>query len=349
MERRDFMKATAAAAVSAAPTEAQTAEAQTPVSAPPGFPPPDTINEGGMKFRILGRTGERVSLVGLGGFHLAKPGGPSEQEAIRLVHAFLDAGANFCDNCWDYNAGESEIRLGNALQGGYRDRAFVMTKIDGHTAKAAMGQLETSLKRLKVDHIDLLQFHEVIRIDDPERIFAPGGAFEAMQRAKEQGKIRHIGFTGHKSPAIHAHMFDVAAQHDFRFDTVQMPVNIMDAHFDSFQKTIFPLAIAAGTAVLAMKTFGDDFILQSGVAEPIEMLHYSMSQPVAVVVTGNDKMEILDQTLRAVRSYQPMTEAQQQSLLAKSLAASSGGKTERYKISHHFDGTIRNPQWLTEA
>ncbi|HYZ62940.1 MAG TPA: aldo/keto reductase [Acetobacteraceae bacterium] len=344
MERRDFMKASAGVAAAAA----SVAQAEA-AGAAPGFDPPQTIDEAGMKYRILGRTGERVSLVGIGGFHLAKPGGPDEAEAIRIVRTALDAGVNFLDNCWDYNGGESELRMGKALRDGYRQRAFVMTKIDGRTAPSAMGQIETSLKRLQIDTIDLMQFHEVIRMDDPERIFALGGALEAVLRAKEQGKVRYIGFTGHKSPAIHAHMLEVARSHGFRFDTVQMPVNIMDAHFDSFQKTIFPLAQRVGTAVLAMKTFGDDFILKSGVAQPIEMLHYSMSQPVAVVITGCDHMRILDQAIQAARTYQPMTRPQQEALLARSASTASHGQTEHYKASQHFDGTVQHPHWLTEG
>ncbi len=313
------------------------------------WPPPQTFDEGGMKFRILGATGARVSIVGLGGFHLAKPGGPTAEEAIRIVRTGVDAGLNFCDNCWDYNGGESEVRLGNALRDGYRDKVFLMTKIDGRTAQAAMGQLETSLKRLQTDHLDLIQFHEIIRMDDPERIFAQGGALEAVLKAKEQGKVKHIGFTGHKSPTIHKHMFDVAAQHNFHFDTVQMPVNVMDAHFDSFQHTIFPIATRVNTAVLAMKTFGDPFIYQANVATPADLLHYSMSQPVALVVAGCDTMPILQQALEAIRTYQPMTQAQQASLLANSAAAAKNGFTEKYKISHHFDGTIQHPQWLTQV
>ena len=347
MERRDFLKASAVGAgvatiaASAAPAAEVAATRE----------PPETFDEGGMKYRILGQTGERVSLIGLGGFHLAKPepDGPTSEDAIRIVRTAVDRGVTFCDNCWDYNGGESEVRLGKALRDGYRDRVFLMTKIDGQTAKAAAGQLETSLRRLQTDHLDLIQFHEIIRMDDPDRVFAPGGALEAMLRAREQGKVRHIGFTGHKSPAVHRRMFEVAAQHKFRFDTVQMPVNVMDAHFDSFQATIFPIAEQQGTAVLAMKTFGDPFILNSGVAQPVEMLHYSMSQPVAVVITGCDTMPILEQALDAVRTYAPMTAAQQQALLARSAAAAQDGATERYKVSHQFDGTVQNPHWLTDA
>jgi aryl-alcohol dehydrogenase-like predicted oxidoreductase len=349
MERRDFLRTTALGAAVATVGAGTVGAGTAPAVAAPVREPPHTIDEGGMKYRILGRTGARVSLVGLGGFHLAKPGGPTEEEAIRIVRAGVDAGITFCDNCWDYNGGESEVRLGRALRDGYRDRVFLMTKIDGRTAEAAAGQIETSLRRLQTDHLDLIQFHEIIRMDDPDRVFAPGGALEAVLRAREQGKVRHIGFTGHKSPAIHRKMFEVAAAHDFRFDTVQMPVNIMDVHFDSFQNTIFPIAEQAGTAVLAMKTFGDPFVLDSHVAEPIEMLHYSMSQPVAVVITGCDRMPILEQAIEAARTWQPMTAEQQAALLARSAAAAQDGQTERYKVSGHFDGTVQNPQWLTQA
>ncbi len=350
MERRDVLKATALGAAAAAVSPAL-ASAQTAASPTAGhWPAPDTIQEGDMKFRILGTTGQRVSLVGLGGFHLAKPepDGPTAEDAIRIVRTGLDAGINFCDNCWDYNEGESEIRLGRALRDGYRQKAFLMTKIDGRTAASAMAQLETSLKRLQTDHLDLLQFHEVIRWDDPDRIFAEGGALEAVLKAQQQGKLRYIGFTGHKSPKIHRKMFEVAAQHDFHFDTVQMPVNVMDAHFDSFQDMIFPIAQQQKTAVLAMKTFGDTFIVDTHIAPPITMLHYGMSQPVAVVITGCDKMPILQQALAAVRSYQPMSAADQQALLARTAALGDSGRTEKYKISHHFDGTVQHPGYLTQ-
>jgi diketogulonate reductase-like aldo/keto reductase len=224
-----------------------------------------------------------------------------------------------------------------------------MTKIDGRTAEAAMGQLETSLRRLQTDHLDLLQFHEIIRWDDPDRIFAAGGALEAVLKAQQQGKVRYIGFTGHKSPEIHRKMFQVAAQHGFHFDTVQMPVNIMDAHYDSFQDMIFPIAQQQKTAVLAMKTFGDAFIYHAHVAPPVELLHYGMSQPVALVVAGCDSMPILQQALDAVRSYTPMSAADQQALLAKSAAIGGTGETEKYKISHHFDGTVAHPGYLTQT
>ncbi len=349
MERRDFIKAVgmAAAVGAAGPADIVADTTQGGQVKPTGYVTSKIAEHPDMKYRPLGATGERVSLVGIGGFHLAKPGGANSDEAVRIVHASIDAGINFCDNCWDYNGGESEIRLGRALgQGGYRDRTFLMTKIDGRTAKAAMTQLEESLRRMQTDHVDLLQFHEIIRMDDPERVFADGGALEAVLRAREQGKLRYIGFTGHKSPAIHRHMFDVADQHNFHFDTVQMPLNVMDAHFDSFEQGVLPVALAHGTAVLGMKAFGDPFILDSKVASPIEMLQYPMSLPISIQITGVDKMEILQQALQAVRSFQPFTPQRRAELLGRTADAARDGKTERYKTSTHFDGTVQNPQWL---
>jgi aryl-alcohol dehydrogenase-like predicted oxidoreductase len=198
----------------------------------------------------LGRTGERVSIVGLGGYHL---GIPTEEESVRIVRTALDHGMNFLDNCWDYNDGASEERMGKALRGGYRERAFLMTKLDGRTARAAAEQLEQSLRRLATETIDLVQIHEVIREDDPERCFAEGGAIEALVAARQAGKLRYLGFTGHKDPAIHLRMLERARQQGFRFDTVQMPLNVLDAHYRSFEREVLPVALADGVAVLGMK------------------------------------------------------------------------------------------------
>ena len=350
MDRRDVIKGIGAglgAAVGTAPVAALADAAAaairpTVTSRIPEHP--------AMKYRTLGTTGERLSLIGVGGFHLAKPtSGTTNAEAIGIVHAAIDQGVNFFDNCWDYNNGESEVRLGRALRGGWRDRVFLMTKLDGRTAEAARGQLETSLTRLGTDHLDLVQFHEVIRMDDPERIFAPGGALEAMLRARDEGKIRYIGFTGHKSPLIHKHMFEVAEAHGFHFDSVQMPLNIMDAHYDSFQQIVVPIAVRQGTGILGMKAFGDTFIYQSKVVSPIEMLQYPMNLPITVQVTGIDHMPILEQALEAVRTFEPWSEERIASVLDRSAKIAMTGETERYKTSHHFDGTVHNPQWLTEA
>ncbi len=349
MERRDLMKATVAGVAAAAmnvPADVVGQTSQGGQVKPTGPVTSKIAEHSDMKYRALGRTGERVSLVGMGGFHLAKPGGPSAEEAVRIVHAGIDAGINFCDNCWDYNGGESEIRLGRALSGGWRNRTLLMTKIDGRTAAAATSQIDESLKRLQTDHIDLLQFHEIIRMDDPERVFAQGGALEAVLRAREQGKVRYIGFTGHKSPAIHRHMFEVADQHGFHFDTVQMPLNVMDAHFDSFEQGVLPVATAHGTGVIGMKAFGDPFILDTKVATPLEMLHYPMSLPISLQVTGIDSLPILQQALIAVRSFALFTMEQRTELLARTEAVARDGKTERYKVTTHFDGTTQNPHWL---
>src|SRR5919205_1153647 len=236
--------------------------------------------------RELGRTGVRTSIVGLGGYHL---GLAEEAESIRIVRRALDHGMNFLDNCWDYNGGESERRMGKALRDGYRSKAFLMTKLDGRTAKSTSDQLEQSLKRLQTDTIDLVQIHEVIRKDDPERCFAKGGAIEALVAARKAGKLRFIGFTGHKDPRIHRKMIETARSNGFRFDTVQMPINVLDAHYRSFEKEVLPLALREGTAVLGMKSMAAGLILESGAASPVECLRYAMRVPrVTVTITGCD-------------------------------------------------------------
>ena len=304
--------------------------------------PVETKN--GIPYRTLGRTREKVSLVGLGGYHLGKQA--DAQESIKIIRTGLDEGLNFLDNCWDYNGGESEMRMGNALRDGYRQKAFLMSKIDGRTKAAATSQINESLKRLQTDRIDLMQFHEVIRESDPDRIFAEGGAMEAALEARKAGKIRYIGFTGHKSPEIHLKMLATAAQHKFTFDAVQMPLNVMDAHFDSFEKKVLPVLLQRDIGVLGMKPMGDHLILESKTATPVECLHYAMNLPTSVVITGCDSLPILQQALQAVRSFQPMNAAAVSALLAKTASAAEDGKFELYKISHHFDGTFANPQWL---
>jgi aryl-alcohol dehydrogenase-like predicted oxidoreductase len=276
--------------------------------------------------RRLGRTNEQVSLVGMGGFHIGKPDIP-DGDAIKLIHAAIDRGITFMDNCWDYNNGNSELRVGRALNiGGYRERSFLMTKIDGRTAKAFNEQFEQSLQRLLVDHVDLVQFHENIHPDDADRIFAEGGAFEAAIAARDAGKTRFIGFTGHKSPQLHLHMIEVAAKHGFTFDTVQMPLNVFDAHYESFEKHVLPVAREHDMGVIAMKTFGDHFILDSGAATPLEMLHYGMNLPVGVVVTGIDKPEILDQAIEAATSFVPLEPNVVAALLRKTEQPAANGK-----------------------
>jgi predicted aldo/keto reductase-like oxidoreductase len=250
------------------------------------------------------------------------------------------------DNCWDYNSGISEVRMGQALRDGYRQKVFLMTKIDGRDKNNAARQIEQSLGRLQTDVIDLLQFHEVIRLDDPDVIFAPGGAIEAVQEAKRAGKIRYIGFTGHKDPSVHLRMFETADKHSFHFDTVQMPINVMDAHFRSFLNGVAPVAQQHGTAILAMKTFGDPYILQSNTVTPLEALHFGLNSPASVVITGIDSPAILEQAFQAVQSFRPMDRQQVATILAKTKEAAMTGRFELFKTSTHYDGTIKNPSWL---
>jgi len=298
----------------------------------------------GVPYRALGRTGESVSLVGLGGYHIARQNDVAE--SIRIIRTGIDEGINFLDNCWDYNGGESEIRMGKALRDGYRQKAFLMTKIDGRTKSAAMTQLDESLRRLQTDRIDLLQFHEVIRDSDPDRVFAERGALEAVREAKKAGKVRFIGFTGHKSPDVHLKMLATASKHGFRFDAVQMPLNVMDAHFDSFEKRVVPVLTKDGVGVLGMKSMGDHFILASNTVTAVECLHYAMNLPTSAVITGCDSLPILQQALQAARSFQPMDSSEVAALLARTAKAAEVGRFELYKTTHQFDGTFANPQWL---
>ncbi len=301
-------------------------------------------NKSDIAQRTLGRTGEKISMVGLGGYHIGNQ--KDEQESIRIIRTALDNGINFLDNCWDYNAGNSEVRMGKALRDGYRQRAFVMTKIDGRTKKAAAQQLEESLRRLQTDHIDLLQFHEIIRMEDPERVFAAGGGMEAVVEAQKAGKVRYIGFTGHKSPDIHLKMLETADAHQFHFDAVQMPLNVMDAHYNSFEKKVLPVLVKKEIGVLGMKPMGAGIILSSKTVEPIECLHYAMSLPTSVVITGCDSVALVEQALKAARTFQPLSETQVAALLAKTKEAARSGEFEGYKTTTNFDGTAHNPQWL---
>ncbi len=304
------------------------------------------IIRGEMLYRELGSTGAEVSLIGMGGSHLGQPT-VAEDMAIRLIHEGLDRGITFLDNSWDYNEGRSEVRVGKALaQGGYRHKAFVMTKIDGRTKEVAATQIDTSLRRLQVDHIDLLQHHEVLRYDDPDRIFGEDGAMEAVVAAKQAGKVRFIGFTGHKDPHIHLYMLEVARQHSFHFDTVQMPINIMDAHFRSFSQLVVPRAMEQQIGILGMKCFGSGIILKSGMVEPLDCLNYSLNIPVSVLITGINTPELLEQAFTAVKGFKPMDEIAVSKLIAKTEKEALQGKYELFKTTSHFDTTARHPDWL---
>ncbi len=359
MERRSFIQGVGLAAVGA--TAAQAATGGTPVNVPalPQMRPADPADlpfvtdpgerRGDMLYRRFGRTQEMISAIGMGGFHIGK-NALSDADAARLIHQGIDRGITFMDNCWDYNDGRSELRMGVALeQGGYRDKVFLMSKMDGRTKKEAAQQIDTSLKRLRTDRIDLVQHHEILRFEDPDRVFAEGGAMEAFVEAKAAGKLRHIGFTGHKDPRIHQQMLHVAEERGFQFDSCQMPLNVMDAHFRSFAHLVLPYLAAHGIAVLGMKTFGDSVLLKANAPiTPIEMLHYSLNLPTSVVITGMESQRDMDQAFEAVRSFKPMDKAQVAELLGRSRPFAIDGKYELFKISETFDGTAKNAKWLGE-
>jgi len=305
---------------------------------------PPAAAAGGMPYRTLGRSGEKVSLVGLGGYHIANQ--ENVEESIRIIRTAIDNGINFLDNCWDYHDGESEVRMGKALRDGYRKKVFLMTKIDGQVKEVAARQIDESLRRLQTEVIDLVQFHEVIRPGDPERIFGPNGSFEAALEAKKAGKLRYIGFTGHKDPDIHLKMLDTAFKHGFTFDAVQMPLNVMDAHFKSFAKKVVPVLTQHGIGVLGMKPMGSGFILKSNTVRPVECLHYAMNLPTSVVITGCDSLKILEQALEAARTFRPLGEKQLAAILAKTAPVAAQGEFEPFKTTTDFDGTAHNPQWL---
>jgi len=331
MDRRDALKAFAAIALTGSPRRAAAGRAS-------GATPTDMV------YRELGRTGEKVSAIGLGGHHIGRP--RDAADGIRIIRSAVDRGITFLDNCWDYHDGESERRMGDALRDGYRKRVFLMTKFDGRTKSATASQIDESLKRLQTDMIDLMQYHENIRMEDPDRFFAPAGPLEALLEAKKAGKIRYIGFTGHKDPAVHVRMLDVAAAHAFQFDSCQMPLNVMDAHFRSFEREVLPRLVRAGIGVLGMKPMGDGFILKSGAVTPLECLHYALNLPTSVVITGCESIERLDQAFEAARTFRPMSQTAVEAILRKTKSVAMTGQFEPFKTSAMFDGTARNPQWM---
>ncbi len=321
----------------------------------PTKPPEGAPNEGDIQLpaggavprRKLGRTGATVSMIGLGGHHIGRP--KDEKDGIRIVRMAIDHGVDFLDNCWDYHGGESERRMGKALEGGYRQRAFLMTKLDGRTRAAAEAQLEQSLARLKTDVIDLVQIHEVIRESDPVRSFRPDGVIEALLAAKKAGKLRFIGFTGHKDPSIHKAMLKAADDHGFTFDTVQMPLNAMDAHFRSFEKEVLPILQEKDIGVLGMKSMGDGLLLKSGVVTARECLSYALSLPTSVVITGCESVGVLEQAIDVAMRFVPYGDPEKRALLARTSVAAADGRYELFKTSDRFDGTTQHPQWLESA
>jgi aryl-alcohol dehydrogenase-like predicted oxidoreductase len=309
-------------------------------------PRPVETRRGDMLYRSFGKTGETVSVLGVGGSHIGLTS--SDELAIRIVRTAIDCGVNYMDNSWDYNNGngQAETKMGKALRDGYRQKVFLMTKVDGRTKPAAAKQLDESLKRLQADHIDLLQFHEVIRMEDPDRFFADGGALEAFLEARKAGKIRYIGFTGHKDPAVHLRMLELARAHGFHFDAVLFPSNVMDWSFRSFVHQVMPVAIRDGVAIQTMKSMGDKFVLGAGVASPTECLQYALSQPTSVVIHGMEKMEYLEHSLEVVKNFKPLSAEQISALGARARQAAMTGRYELFKTTNHFDSTAQNPSWL---
>ena len=284
--------------------------------------------------RELGKTGMQVSALGVGGYHLGST--RDQKEATELVARALDAGINFFDNAWEYHKGESELRLGAALKG-KRDQAIVMSKVCTHGRDKAVGMrmLEESLRRLQTDHLDVWQIHEVIYEDDPELIFRPNGVAEALVEAKKQGKVRAIGFTGHKDPSIHLRMLE----HDFPFDTVQMPLNCFDATFRSFEQNVLPVATRRGIAVLGMKSLGGSGeMIKKGGVTPKEGLRYAMSLPVATTISGMDSIDVLEQNLKIVAGFQPYTAEEMDALRKRSQELAADGRMELFKTTKMYDG-----------
>jgi aryl-alcohol dehydrogenase-like predicted oxidoreductase len=298
------------------------------------------VPSGQVPKKPLGGTGVQVSAMGLGGYHLGSA--ETDQAANEIVAKALDHGVDFFDNAWEYHDGLSEERLGKALKGKH-DRAFVMTKVctHGRDKKIAMRMLEESLRRLQTDHLDLWQIHEVVYDNDPELIFAPNGAAEALLAARQQGKVRFIGFTGHKDPEIHLKMLS----HDFPFDTVQMPLNCCDATFRSFETHVLPEVNRRGMAALGMKSLGGSGeLVRHGAVTPEQGLRYAMSLPVATTISGVDTMEVLNQNLKVAVNFEPLDTAAMQTLRDQCRVLAADGRLELFKMTTKYDGKVGREQ-----
>ncbi|MDB6125863.1 MAG: aldo/keto reductase [Pedosphaera sp.] len=290
----------------------------------------------GIPRRTLGQTGVQISALGLGGHHLGDV--KNVDEAIQIIHGALDAGITFFDNCWEYYNGETENILGRGLKG-WRDKVFLMTKVctHGRSGELAMRMLEQSLRRLQTDHLDLWQIHGIVYENDPELAYAKGGVLEAFDKAKQQGKTRFVGFTGHKDPAFHLRMLELG----YRFDTVQMPLNPFDANYHSFEKQVLPEVNRRGMAALGMKSMsGGGEPVKKGIVQAEELLRYAMSLPVATTICGMDSLKVLEQNLRVARGFKPMTEREMEALRARCAPVAADGRFEPYKVSLRFDNPL---------
>jgi len=317
--RRDFLRKTTACGLGAVTMLRQARAAS------------DTA---GIAARPLGNTGVKVSMLGLGGHHIGRI--RDDQQSIQFIRKAIDMGVTFLDNAWEYHNGRSEELMGRALQDGYRQKAFLMTKHHGRDKRTAMEHLEDSLRRLRTDVIDLWQFHEVVYENDPDMIFAPNGGIEAADLAKKQGKVRFIGFTGHRDPLLHLKML----AYGYPWDAVQMPMNVLDPHFKSFQKHVLPVLVARNIGVIAMKTLASGYVLRANVTAPEEALRYVWSQPVSTLVSGVDSEQMLNANAATARAFRPMSSAEQAVLLEKTREAGVAGKFEPFKTAPNFDGPI---------
>jgi len=296
------------------------------------------VNE--IPLRPLGATGEMVSAIGLGGHHIGLM--KNQREAIRLIHAAIDAGITFMDNAWEYHDGRSEVVMGKAIRG-RRERVFLMTKVctHGRGRREAMRQLEQSLRRLHTDHLDLWQVHECVYDNDPDLHFARGGVIEALDQARRQGKVRFVGFTGHKHPDIHLAML----KQDYIFDTCQLPLNCFDGSFRSFEEQVLPVLVRRGIAAIGMKSLsGDGRQVKEKVVTAEEALRYAMSLPVATTVSGIDSMKVLRQNLRVAQGFRPMSKRQMDALRKRVRKQADDGRYELYKTTATNDGKVGRKQ-----
>jgi predicted aldo/keto reductase-like oxidoreductase len=325
--RREFLQATAAGLAAAGLT---------------GAAPADKTNSGGIPLRPLGKTGEMVTLLCLGGYSATNPKLLSEKQSLALIQRAVDEGIHFMDNCWDYHDGVAEERMGKALaEGGRRDKVFLMTKVCGRTAKEATSNLEDSLRRLKTDHLDLWQFHEMVYDNDPDWVFAEHGAIHAGIKALKDGKIRFLGFTGHKDPSIHLKMLGKP----FDWATVQMPLNVMDAHFRSFQHQVLPKLVERQIGVLAMKSLGGNGSIVSKAGVSVEdALRYVLSLPISTLVSGIDSEKVLDQNLKIVREFKGLSDDERKAIEGKTIELAGDGRFELFKSSKQFDGPVHRKQ-----
>jgi aryl-alcohol dehydrogenase-like predicted oxidoreductase len=324
--RREFLFEAAASGVALTALASDVLASQQPAGA------------SGLPTRLLGRTGERVSILCLGGWHIGSVKDPSE--AIRIMHTAVDEGLTFFDNCWDYHDGGSEEIMGRALSDGRRDKVFLMTKNCERDYEGSMKCLDDSLRRLRTDRIDLWQFHEIIYDNDPDWVFEKGGMKAALE-ARKAGKVRYIGFTGHKHPSIHLAMLGKP----FEWDACQFPVNVLDLHYRSFQKQVLPVCAEKKVGAIGMKGYGggNGIARQAGLTAA-EAYRYALSQPVASQVVGMTTLQQLEENIALARGFKPLSAGEQSALAEKVKPFATDGRFEQFKSTQNFDGPVHRRQ-----